>query len=492
MLTNSYSIDTELLQKEMEQRMGTIYEELRRLFFSHGHRKLPRFESFDIPKIELSDVIKTKSLGKYSIGQAMEMIESITEQISADDSGESGWLKDAVDCLKRIIRNYKCGEFEKKSDFDGLLRELLDILDEVKTEGGTDFNNDGYKKIIEAIDILKNVEKEVIILGEFSSEENRITLYTKANDRCKRNSTLRNRMLATLAHELFHAMHCSVKGKDKWNNKPGDAREKVDARKTVVESLARWAEYCWCKHQDEVDFKYLADEMKKEWETSDFPSDHYAGAKVFDNEGVIDLDIEVLDASIKDWDKAYTMMESHRNGKVLKYSIDDEAKKLFGKLIRKISIHELVTKDWAIIHPHDLKMNEWYNKISCKLVQYELEQSGYEVMRIPCKGLYLKRNKEYAWGISALFFIMNNENEIDRSRFFIDSIMLIAKKHINAAVPFFGAVSSRYNTNEVHFITQGNDEGSVKTLVKPYNNFDKDSIQTNFQDIFYRIGAIES
>ena len=48
------------------------------------------------------------------------------------------------------------------------------------------------------------------------------------------------------------------------------------------------------------------------------------------------------------------------------------------------------------------------------------------------------------------------------------------------------------NLNLVHFITQGDDEGSVKTLVKPYNNFDKDSIQTNFQDIFYRIGAIES
>lgn len=492
MLTNSNSIDTELLQKEMEQRMGTIYEKLRLLFFSHGHKRLPWFENFDAPKIKLSDKIKTKPLGKYSIVQFIEKIESMMDQIRMDNRLNKDQFEGIVALLDKIISCCKCGDYKTKSDFnEGLLRDLFGILNEAKTE--EDFNNDECKKIIEAIiDLLKNAKKTVLILGEFYSEENLITLYTKANDQCKGNSTLSNRMLATLAHELFHAMHCSVKGKDKWNNKPGDAREKVDARKTVVESLARWAEYCWCKHHYGDDFKYLAGEMKKGWEIRDFPSDHYAGAKVFDNEGVIDLDIEVLEASIKGWDKAYTMMESHRNGKVLKYSIDDEAKKLFGKLIRKISIHELVTKDWAIIHPHDLKMNEWYNKISCKLVQYELEQSGYEVLRIPCKGLYLKRNNEYVWGISALFFIMNNENEIDRSRFFIDSIMLIAKKHINTAVPYFGVVSSLYNTNEVHFITQGDDEGSVKTLVKPYNNFDKDSIQTNFQDIFYRIGAIES
>ncbi len=48
------------------------------------------------------------------------------------------------------------------------------------------------------------------------------------------------------------------------------------------------------------------------------------------------------------------------------------------------------------------------------------------------------------------------------------------------------------NLNLVHFITQGDDEGSVKPLVAPYDNIDKDTIQANIQDIFYRIGAIES
>ncbi len=484
MLTNSYSIDTELLQKEMEQRMGTIYEKLRLLFFSHGHKRLPWFENFDAPKIKLSDKIKTKPLGKYSIGQFIEKIESMMDQIRMDNRLNKDQFEGIVALLDKIISCCKCGDYKTKSDFnEGLLRDLFGILNKAKTE--EDFNNDECKKIIEAIiDLLKNAKKTVLILGEFYSEENLITLYTKANDQCKGNSTLSNRMLATLAHELFHAMHYSVTGEVKWNEKPGDTRE------TVIESLARWAEYCWCKHQDESKFKGIANKMKRGWETSDFPSDPYSGAKVFDNEGVIDLDIGVLDASIKDWDKAYTMMDSHRNDIVVKENIDIEAKKMFGKLIRIISIDDLITKDWAIIHPHDLKMSEWYNKTLCKLVQYELEQSGFEVIRIPCKGLYFKRNNEYAWGISALLFIMNNET--DRTRLFIDTIMLIAKKHINANVPFFGAVSLSNDANAVHFITQGKDEGSVKSLDKPYDKFDKDSIQTNIQDIFYRIGAIES
>ncbi len=480
MVTNFNNQNT-VSKEDMERMMGKIYEELRILFFNHGHKRLPQLEKFDAPKIELSDEIKPIVRGKYSIGQAMEMIESITSQIRTDGRREDGWLKVAVDYLKRIIRNYKCGEIEKKSDFEGLLRELLGMLNEVKTEGGKAFNNEGYKKIIEAIDILKNVKNEGVILGEFSY--NQITLYTKANDQCRGNSTLENRMLATLAHELFHAMHCSVKGKDKWNIKSGDAS------KTVVESLARWAEYCWCKHQDEADFKYLADEMKKEWETSDFPSDPYSGAKVFDNEGVIDLDIEVLNASIKDWDKAYTMMESHKNDIVFGENINVQAEKLWKKLIRKESLRDLHTKDWAIIHPHNSKMSEWYNLSSCKLVQYELEQSGFIAIRIPCKGHYLKRNNEMVRGTSALLFIINDE--VDCAEFY-EEIEYIAKKHVSTFFPFFGAVSLWNDANVVHFITQGVDEGSVKSLDKPYDKFDKDSIQTNIQDIFYRIGAIES
>ena len=482
MVTNLNDQNT-ILEDDMKKAMPIIYGELRELFFRHIHKKLPRFEGFDAPEIRVLDETEPDTLGKYSVDQAMEMIEPIMEQICAQGKLEDERLQSAVNCLNQIIRDYNCGEIKKKSDFKGLLRELLGILDEVKTEAGKAFNNDVYKKIIEAINILENVVKEVVTLGEFISEKNLIILYSKVHDQSNGNSTLENHMLVTLAHELFHAMHCSVRGKDKWKENSGPKR------KTVVESLARWAQYCWCKHQYGEDFKNIADDLKQEWKTSDFPSDPYAGAKVFDNGGVVD--IEVLDVSIKDWDKAYRMMDPHRNDEFFKESIDSEAKKLFGKLTRKISIRDLLTKDWAIIHPHDLKMNEWYNLTTCKLVQYELEQSGFEVIRIPCKGPYLNRNKGFVWGKSALLFIIKNEEVPADS--FRDSMESVAKKHANTVIPFFGAVSLRSHAHDVMcFKTQGSDKESVKIMYEPYKGFEKYSIETDFQDIFCRIGAIES
>lgn len=459
MITNFNDQNT-VLEDDMKKAMPIIYGELRELFFRHAPRRLPRFEGFDAPKIKLSDDIKRMSLGKYSIVEAMEKIEPIMDQIRKDDRFKVGWLAVVVNRLEQIIENCKCGVFKEKRDFEELLRELLRILDEVKTGGGKAFDNYVYKKIIGAIDILKNIKRTVFVAGEFIAESNLIMLYPKVYDQCSGHNTLKNRMLETLAHELFHAMHCSVKGKNKWNKKPGDARE------TVVESLARWAEYCWCKHQKKADFENIANDLKKEWKISDFPSDPYSGAKVFDNEGVIDFDIEVLDDSIKSWNKAYKKMESHRNDKPVKRRMDVEAEKLYKRLIREALNCSRGIKGWAIIHPHDLNMSEWHNIKTCELVQYELELRGLAVTRIPCKVRYFTRNNEPGWGNSALLFIINDE--VDCKDFLKASIESVAKKYVNTKDPFLGADSWSKN----------------------YYRFDEDSILGIFQDIFSNNGAI--
>ena len=470
-MATNFNDQNTVLEDDMKKAMPIIYGELRELFFSHAPRRLPRFEGFDAPEIKLSDEIKQMSLGQYSIVEAMEKIEPIMVQIRKDDRFKVGWLEDVVNCLEQIIENCKCGVFKEKRDFEGLLRELLGILDEVKTEGGKAFDNDIYKKIIEAIDILKNIKRTEFVAGEFIVESNLIMLYPKGYGQCSGYNTLKNRMLATLAHELFHAMHCSVKGKNKWNKKPVDAREKVDARKkvdareTAVESLARWAEYCWCKHQKKADFENIANDLKKEWKVSDFPSDPYSGAKVFDNEGVIDLDIEVLDDSIKSWNKAYRKMESHRNDKPVKRRMDIEAEKLYKRLIRGALNCSRGIKGWAIIHPHDLNMSEWHNLKTCELVQYELEQRGLAVTRIPCKARYFTRNNEPGWGNSALLFII--DDEVNRKDFLKD-LESVANKYVNTQNLFLDA----------------------EFWSKNYYRFDEDSILSIFQDIFSNNGAI--
>ena len=440
MINNSNDV---LLQEKMEQMMNDIYETLRGLFFSHVHEALPPFERFKKPTIELSDKIKTKTWGKYSLEEVIEkikpMVEPMIDQIHIYGRLKNYRLEEAVGILERIIRNCECGEFRKKSDIEELLNELCNIIiDNEETEGedaftNDDFNNDDGKKIIEAVELLKNVNNTVLVLGKFFAKENWIILYTEANEQCRGQSTLENRLLATLAHELFHAMHCFVTGMDKWGGK------EVEAKSMVIESLARWAEYCWCKHQKRAGFGNIAEKLKRGWKISDFPSDPYSAAKVFDNEDVIDLDIEVLAASIKDWDKAYKKIELHRNGKFLKYDIDDEARDLYKKLIRKKSNRDLDTEDWVIIHPHDSKKSEWYNLTLCKIIQYELEQSGFAVTRVPCKGKYLKRNTELVWGKSALFLIKNNG--IVSKGNFAHSIENVVKRYVNTIYPYFGVVS---------------------------------------------------
>ena len=442
MENSSNNVKTELLKVKMKQMMNDIYETLRGLFFTHIHVTLPPFECFKVPEIELSDEIKPKTWGQYSLEETIEkikpMIEPMIDQIHIYGRVKNYRIEKAVRIIARIIRTCECGEFREKSDFEELLNELCNIIDNEETEGedaftNDDFNNDDGKKIIEAVELLKNVQNTVLILGEFSADNKLITLYTEANERCRGQSTLENRLLATLAHELFHAMHCFVTGMDKWGGKEDEAKS------TVIESLARWAEYCWCKHQKRVGFGIIAEKLKRGWKTSDFPSDPYSAAKVYDNKDVIDLDIEVLAASIKDWDKAYKKIESHRNGKFLKYNIDDEARDLYKKLIRKKTNRDLDTEDWVIIHPHDSKMSEWYNLTLCKLIQYELEQSGFAVTRVPCKGQYLKRNTEQTLGKSEFLLIKNNG--IVSKGIFIHSIENIAKKYVNTVYPYFRVVS---------------------------------------------------
>lgn len=421
-----------LLQEKMEQMMNDIYETLRGLFFNHIHEALPPFERFKVPEIRLSDEIKAKTFGKYSLEEVIEKIEPVIDQILIDDSQENRWLIYVVDIIKQIIGNSKRKDLKDKTWFKDLMNQLFAMLDEMEINLEDAFTDNEGKKVVEAINLLKNVKKTVSIAGEFFVKENQIMLYTKVNEPCGGQGTLENRMLVTLAHELFHAMHCFVTGMDKW------AGDEDKARSTVIESLARWAEYCWCKHQKESEFEDIAANLKRDWKISDFPSDPYSAAKVFDNEDVIDLGIEVLAASIKDWDKAYKKIESHRNGKFLKYNIDDEARDLYKKLIRKKTNRDLDTEDWVIIHPHDSKMSEWYNLTLCKLIQYELEQSGFAVTRVPCKGQYLKQNTELVWGKSALLLIKNNG--VVSKWDFGHSIENIAKKHVNTVFPFFGDV----------------------------------------------------
>ena len=121
-----------LLQEKMEQMMNDIYETLRGLFFNHIHEALPPFERFKKPTIELSDKIKTKTWGQYSLEEIIEkikpVIEPMIDQIHIYGRLKNYRLEKAVRIIERIIRNCECGEFREKSEFEELLNELRYIM----------------------------------------------------------------------------------------------------------------------------------------------------------------------------------------------------------------------------------------------------------------------------------------------------------------------------------------------------------------------------
>lgn len=493
-MVTTFNDQNTVLKEDMEQMMPIIYGELRELFFRNVHKKLPQFIDCKALKIMLLDETEPKTLGKFSIDQVIaeidiEKIEALMDQIRRNNRCYVDELEEAVEILSQLIRNIECGGFEGEDEFGNLLRRLDRSLEKAKEEAAKAFYDDDCKKIIEeiikeiekAIYVLKNMEIKIDILGEFSAEDNQITLYTETNDKCKGNSSLKNRMLATLAHELFHAMHYVVV-KGKWNKKQGDAGD------TVFESLARWAEYCWCKHHDEYDFKYLAHEMKKGWGIRDFPSDHYAGAKVFDNEGVIDLDIEVLNDSIKSWKRAYKKMESHRNDKVSKGSIDEEVKELYHKLIDEHLIYNLCLNEWAILHLHDAIMSERYNVIVSELIQYELEQKGFAVASLPCKDNYFKRdNEKSGWGKSALLLIINGK--LIPTKCFIEALDSVESKYVNISSFFIRAVSKLNELDVVYFKAKDANKVKVVSWDNRYGGYNENRI---FCTIEYILRELES
>ncbi len=472
-MTNNIQIEKmktlKLLRQDMEQRVKGIYKDIRDLFFCFDHEMLPEFENFNPPKIELSDVIKTKILGKYPLEQVIKRIESMMDQIRTADR-----LKEAVGIIEKIIKNYNYGEISNKSDFERLLKVLCDILDKALADGEGVFNNDGDNRIVEAIDLLKNTQKIVFITGEFSAEKNLITLYTKANQQCSDSNSYSNSLLTPLAHEMFHAMHCYLTGKNQWD------KEDTEAKSTVIESLARWAEYCWCRHQGK-EFQSIADKMKLEWETSDFPSDPYSGAKVFDKKTVTDLDFDVLDASVKDWDEAYTMMKSFRNGDLSKES---EGYKLnsvffcrqdFTNLINDIDITE-----WAIIYPFNKKVSEKDNLALCKLVKDKFEQRGCNVTYIQCEDNYLKRSNDTGVGNSTLLFIKNG---VLKREEFANEVQAIVLKYLTV----ISYVTSNLNDHNSVFLNLVDDFREVTSL--KIDNRYGDENQILFEKYFGFVGA---
>ena len=194
-----------------------------------------------------------------------------------------------------------------------------------------------------------------------------------------------------------------------------------------------------------------------------------------------DLDFDVLEASVKDWDEAYSMMESFRNGVFSKESEGNKINPLFfwrqdfSNLISDIDFTE-----WAIIYPFNKELSEKDNLELCKLVKDKFEQKGCNVTCIQCEDNCLKRSGDSGVGHTTLLFIKNGDLKREQ---FANTVQEIVLRYLTV----YSYVTSNLNDHNSVFLNSVDDHRVVGSL-KIENRFG-DENQILFEKYFSFVGA---
>lgn len=138
-----------------------------------------------------------------------------------------------------------------------LLDKLKDLRDRFESGGVSDGNLDELERYMERH--MEEVDPELVravkdlitsirsrsfrslLLGVYSVEQNKVTLYIKAIEESRGNRRLEDALRETFAHEVFHAWHSYMLiDRSKW---PVGSK----ASDQIVEGLASYVEYYYCK-----------------------------------------------------------------------------------------------------------------------------------------------------------------------------------------------------------------------------------------------------
>lgn len=144
-------------------------------------------------------------------------------------------------------------------------------------------------------------------LGQFDFRSNTITIFIKNLELITRNekASCDDYLPIVIGHELFHGIHANLLLKSaRWYDQAKDAKVK-----TVTETLATCFEFLLCeKLLGKGETQFLLEKLSEDT----FPECPYAGAKEIIATSAFHKCSEILNASRKDWKKAYNIIESIR------------------------------------------------------------------------------------------------------------------------------------------------------------------------------------
>ena len=253
---------------------------------------LPLKTDITIPELFISDEIITKKFKIHNYDYILKLINSFREKYQ--DSDFTPILTD----IRGIIK-YR-DESNSIKELPCLAEELEEIINKSKPSA----ERNAAKRIASN---LKSSKKDVPLLGIYSPNNNKITLYINSivdYYQNAPNSDFRTQIIAGLeivfAHELFHAIHFNLMGKTHtqqkkwWNCKSKDK----EAQESVIEGLARWFEYAWCNYCYNHNsnsfakpvYEWCLQETRKELNDYTYPDWPYAAARAFIINGKPNID----------------------------------------------------------------------------------------------------------------------------------------------------------------------------------------------------------
>lgn len=217
--------DFKRIVNELMEHMETLE------MFKNMLRKL-RFEGEDEDSKSMNEI-----LDRYR-NLIDELLEIIGEFFELRDCGEDR-LEKKINCLNKLIGIIK--------DISARMDDIKNIINKHRQNG--DRVPEEIDSILDKMTVLiktilrlyKKIVRTFAVLGIYQLAENKIKLYVPAIGRyCE---DFNAGLEATLAHELFHALHCAIlasKG-ERMTDYLLD-----DKGNTVCESLAIFFEYAWC------------------------------------------------------------------------------------------------------------------------------------------------------------------------------------------------------------------------------------------------------
>lgn len=275
--------------------------------------------AFVKPRIKFSAEHKTIEYGKYSPATVKRKIRELQRMLQNGDmeskNGTSRSIQQMsstiLDWMEQTMSNDEEGENEGNiSRINALIREISGMLHRELDP----FTQRLVEEIMDLYNMYTNIHYVSTLFGTYSATENAITLYicTICNHCAEENIDFADKVVSVLAHEMYHAIHfhallaisdTSKLAMQHWKGKNADDQE----RKGVIESLARYFEYCWCMESGSETDQETAQEIRKEGYRTVFPAWPYAGAKylIWRNAYESREFNRIMETSLHDWSDAF-------------------------------------------------------------------------------------------------------------------------------------------------------------------------------------------